>query len=200
MKCIETGSKETAALTSKSTPVFDPNATFIIVSHSLGSFLMFSALHAEYHPHGERFEGDDTRRTEAFDYLLGHLSQAYFFANQIPLLEMAKLGAVKSKSFLDLEAWSTQRKLSGNRDSSDDSKPLGQIIAWSDPNDLLTWYLGDDFQSWQAKPETRIVIVNNIVKNASTWNWLWLLESPEHAHDNYARNPKVIRSLLQPLE
>lgn len=200
MKCIETGSKETAALTSKSIPILDPNATFIIVSHSLGSFLMFSALHAEYSPHGEKFDGDDTKRTEAFHYLLGHLSQAYFFANQIPLLEMAKLGAINSKSFLDLGAWDTQRKLLESRGANDDSKPLGQIVAWSDPNDLLTWYLGGDFQSWQATPGTRILIVNHIVKNATTWNWLWLFESPEHAHDNYAKNSDVIRSLLKPLE
>jgi hypothetical protein len=198
MKCIETGSKETTALTSKSTPVLDPHATFIIVSHSLGSFLMFSAVHAEYSPHGEKFVGDNTKRTEAFHYLLGHLSQAYFFANQIPLLELAKLGGVSSKSFLDLTAWSCQRKLSEGVAASEDSKPLGQIVAWSDPNDLLTWFLGSDFQSWQAPPATRILIVNHIVKNAT--KWFWLLENPESAHDNYAKNPEVIRSLLQPLE
>lgn len=200
MKCIKTGSEETAALTAKSVPVLDPDASFIIVSHSLGSFLMFSALHSEYSPEGKKFDGDDAKRTEAFDYLLGHLSQAYFFANQIPLLELAKLGAIKSKSFLDLAAWSAQRKLAQSRGAADDSKPLGQIVAWSDPNDLLTWYLGNDFQLWQATPATRILVVNHIVKNATTWNWLGLLESPEHAHDDYAKNSEVIRSLLKPLE
>ena len=184
----------------KSMPPLDTNLHFITVSHSLGSFLMFSALHAEYSPDGQKFNSDDAERTKVFDYLLGHLSLAYFFANQIPLLELAKLGAVNSKSFLDLETWSAQRKLFAGAGAADGSKPLGQIVAWSDPNDLLTWYLGADFQTWQATPASRILVVNNVVKNATTWNWIGLLENPEHAHDDYAKNPNVIRSILKPLE
>jgi hypothetical protein len=199
MKCVETGSVTTTALTSKTTPLLDPDAHYITVSHSLGSFLIFSALHAEYSPEGEKFGGADDKRTEVFDYLLGHLSQAYLFANQIPLLELAKLGSVSSKSFLDLEVWSNQRKIAKGLGSASTTELLGQIISWSDPNDLLTWYLGGDFQAWQTRTGSGISVVNNIVKNSSTWNWLWLFENPGDAHDNYAKNPKIIRSILKPL-
>lgn len=168
----------------------DPNAQFITISHSLGSFLLFSALHSE-------FDVQDARRTEVFNYVLGHLEEANFFANQIPLLEMAKLGTPTSK-FAGLDAWSKARKKYLRLSDGPTSEIIGRVVSWSDANDLLTWYLGEDFKAWQAKPGSGIEVDNEIVKNSSTWNWLGLLENPERAHDNYSKNQHVIRSLLEP--
>jgi hypothetical protein len=199
VKCVDKGTAETAALTSRQFTSADPNARFITISHSLGSFLIFSALHAEYIPNGVKFNSDKDEevRTKVFDYLLGRLSQAYFFANQIPLLELSKMSAPNEKSFLDLSAWSRARRQTLGIGNAVPSQPLGQIVSWSDANDLLTWYLGDDFTNWQAPSQNDIRVVNKLVKNATTWNWLGLLENPELAHGNYATNPAVIRSLLQ---
>lgn len=179
---------------------------YISISHSMGSFLIFSALHPEYEASSAAKGVDRAQRAADLDYLLGHLSQAYFFANQIPLLELAKLGTSKSgKSFVDLESWSQQRGavLSRSATGADCSKPLAQIVAWSDPDDLLTWYLGTDFQQWQAKSadgktDNGVCVVNKRVKN--TTRWFGLIAGPLAAHDNYARNPRVIRALLEPLQ
>jgi hypothetical protein len=197
IKCVDQG-------TATATPASPtgPGRQFVTISHSLGSFLIFSALHAEYLPGKKQFNTDaeEKRRAQIFNDLLGHLSQAYFFANQIPLLELSKLNLPNEKVFVDLSAWCNARRQALGIGTAAPSKPLGQIISWSDPNDLLTWFLGDDFKAWQAPPRNDILVINNLVKNATTWNWLWLFENPELAHGNYATNPAVIRSLLQPLQ
>ena len=64
-----------------------------------------------------------------------------------------------------------------------------QIVAWSDPNDLLSWEVPD-------LSKEGINVVNLYPKNAT--RWLWLLEMPLAAHDNYAKNKSVIRALLNP--
>lgn len=194
MKSVTKASVTTAQITSQEPVLLDQNAEYIIISHSLGSFLIFSALHLD----SGSPDGSDPQRVQVFNYLLGHLTQAYFFANQIPLLELARLGSQSgSKSFLDLRNWADQRR-AATAGKAANGEPLAQIVAWSDPNDLLTWYLGQDFQNWQAANANGVQVVNRIVKNAP--HWFWIVEGPTSAHDNYAKNRTVIRSLLKPLQ
>ena len=202
IKCVAKGAEETGTLTSRPVNFTDPNAQFIIISHSLGSFLILSSYQTANDPQALRFISpqEEKRREQDFCYLMGRLSQVYFFANQIPLLELAKMSPADARNFLDFSAWSTCRQTALGPRNMDPSKPVGQIVSWSDPNDLLTWYLGADFKSWQASDHSDILVVNKLVKNATTFNWLWLFESPDHAHNDYAKNPVVIRSLLQPLQ
>lgn len=195
MKSVSTGNAASAQITAKASAQLDPQAEYITISHSMGSYLIFSALQ-----HGGQDgapESADAERQRVFDYLLGHLTQAYFFANQIPLLELARLGtADEAKRMLDLKHWAAERRnvvASGALPATD---PLAQIVAWSDPNDLLTWYLGEDFERWQAADGVKVA--NRRVKNAR--HWFWIVEGPTSAHDDYAKNREVIRELLKPLQ
>jgi hypothetical protein len=198
MKCVSTASATTAQLNTAAPLHQAENAEYIAISHSLGSFLIFSALHLEYTPPTGSLDGSDSKREEVFNYLLGHLSQAYFFANQIPLLELAKLGSTQdAQAFFDLKNWADQRRKVVEKTPGSGGAPLVQIVAWSDSNDLLTWYLSDDFQHWQAN-DNGVYVVNRLVKNAP--HWFWLLEGPTSAHDNYASNREVMRELLKPLQ
>jgi len=198
MKCVSTAAATTAHLNTTTPTQQAADAEYISISHSLGSFLIFSALHLEYTPPTGSLDGSDPKREEVFDYLLGHLSQAYFFANQIPLLELAKLGSAQdADAFLDLKNWADQRRKFMKNTPSNGTEPLVQIVAWSDPNDLLTWYLGEDFERWQANGNG-VHVVNRLVKNAP--HWFWAVEGPTSAHDNYAKNSEVIRELLKPLQ
>jgi hypothetical protein len=202
IKCVAKGAEETAELTSRPADPKDPNAQFIIISHSLGSFLILSSYQSANDQQELKFISLQERkqRDQVFCYLMGRLSQVYFFANQIPLLELARMSPPDAKDYLDLSAWAGCRRTALGPGNMDPAKPLGQIVSWSDPNDLLTWYLGADFKSWQASDQSDILVVNNLVKNATTFNWLWLFENPDHAHNDYAKNRVVIRSLLQPLQ
>lgn len=171
----------------------DPIAHFITVTHSLGSYLLFSALALE-RPRSDVSAEQAAVMKDRFHGLLEHLDAAFFIANQIPLLEMAWLGTTRTH-FFAFEDWSKARKEHRGLNEGPTSEIVGKVVAWSDPNDLLSWYLGADFQQWQTPPGNGIEVENHLVKNAT--RWFWLFENPSTAHDNYALNPAVIRALLK---
>ena len=166
-----------------------PNQEFVIVSHSLGSYLIFSALDlSPTEPNPLKMEKWKGR----FQNILARTSMVYFFANQLRLLELANLDAPsesKPNMAAHLEEWGRLRRnyLTSQMDSNRKNLAPPQIISWSDPSDLLTWNV----------PELRFVVVKNrTVKNSI--HWLWLLEWPSDAHGNYAMNNKVINVMLKP--
>jgi hypothetical protein len=165
------------------------DSEYIVISHSLGSFLVFTALNSQARgtivptpyqnppPISPVVAG-------AFTYVLRHTGQAYFFANQVPLLELAMLGTATSAGAsanyaVDLAHWGDVRAKAGG------SKP--QVVAWSDRDDLLSWHV-PDIQG--------VNVVNLYAKNA--FRWFGLFAGPLAAHDNYASNKAIIRLLLDP--
>jgi hypothetical protein len=169
-----------------------PDSEYIVVSHSLGSFLVFSALNSQKHSSAKLARPDSTEAATpkpgvvagAFTYVLRHTGQAYFFANQVPLLELAMLrdpsqSADLTNYAIDLAHWGDVRTRAGG------SKP--QVVAWSDSSDLLSWYV-PDIQG--------VNVVNLYAKNA--FRWFGLIEGPLAAHDKYASNKAVIRALFSP--
>jgi hypothetical protein len=152
-----------------------PNQEFVVVSHSLGSYLMFSALDVPSDPLAttQQWRAD-------FDYVLANTSKAYFLANQVRLLELANLDVTKNGNLIThLKSWSDRRSTA--------HKPVPQIVAWSDPSDLLTWTV--------PPMDPKIALVTNEpVQNAP--HWFWLLENPGKAHTTYDQNKRVISVLL----
>jgi hypothetical protein len=163
-----------------------PNQEFVIVTHSLGSYLIFSALDvgpaASANPEVRNWRSQ-------FDHVLSHTTIVYFFANQLRLLELANLD-VKTH----LRNWGKLRHdyLASQMDLTRSAAPAAKIVAWSDPSDLLTWTVPD----LEHDTGYEIEVENHLVRNAI--HWLWLFEGPTGAHDNYASNGKVIRTMLKP--
>lgn len=160
---------------------------YVIVSHSLGSYLIFAALDIN----SASPKATDAEEAEnPFGHILERTSLVYFFANQLRLLQLANLdGRSNDTNNLanHLELWGKLRCdfLKAQADSSGTcARP--QIVALNDPSDLLTWTV----------PKISSVDVSNIVvKNAR--HWLWLFESPTKAHDNYATNQNAIGQMLK---
>jgi hypothetical protein len=159
---------------------------YVIVSHSLGSYLMFAAL--DDNPPGLQ---TDSSRANAIQYdaILSRTSSVYFFANQLRLLELANLDSSSEKNMTShLEHWGKVRTdyLKSHAAVAQQYPPRPQITAWNDPSDLLTWTV----------PDIKNVDVTNVpVHNAI--HWLWLLEGPTSAHDGYAHNSSVISEMLK---
>jgi hypothetical protein len=153
---------------------------FIIVSHSLGSYLIFSALNVD----SAAAEGFG----EKFQQILARTSLVYFFANQLRLLELAGLDGATDKSLAThLKAWGKARcdYLKSLPESGQQCQPP-RITALNDPSDLLTWTV----------PSLPTVEVKNVsVKNAT--HWLGLIENPTPAHNRYVRNRQVIEEMLK---
>jgi hypothetical protein len=164
-----------------------PNQEFVIVTHSLGSYLIFSALDLPLSQPEPPSPQDWKLR---FEQVLAQTSSVYFLANQLRLLELANLDVSPAQNMLkNLESWGRLRRQYQSglvAPSSNDLLPP-QIVAWSDPSDLLSWNV----------PDLNVVLVRNItVKNAT--HWFWLIENPAAAHANYATNHRVISAMLKP--
>ena len=161
------------------------NQEYVIVSHSLGSYLIFAAL--DISPATSQTPTVQ-RSGDTFEQILGRTPLVYFFANQLRLLELASLDQPPGKSLLShLEAWARLRceyEKSVLGDTHACVRP--QIISLNDPSDLLTWTV----------PELATVEVHNVVVKNST-HWLGLIESPTKAHNNYAKNKNAIGQMLK---
>lgn len=177
---------------------------FVIVSHSLGSFLVFSTLtdrvtparcaalrNAPVQPDQPENAGTESvsvAEDRAACYILEHTSMLYFFANQIPLLYLATVippqppATAQAQGAADLstqmQALQAMRQYFGQTEI--------HITAFSDPSDLLSWHFPP--------------IANTVVENCSVRNtfWRWLIVSPEGAHTNYAQNKQVLRIMMDP--
>jgi hypothetical protein len=158
---------------------------YVVVSHSLGSYLIFSAL--DINPSVPKTPSVQ-RAGDAFEQVMGRTSLVYFFANQLRLLELASIdGASEQDMASHLEAWGKLRcDYLKSMPGSTQTCERPQIIALNDPSDLLTWTV----------PELESVEVHNVIVKNST-HWLWLIESPTKAHDNYARDKSAIRQMLR---
>jgi hypothetical protein len=167
-----------------------PNQEFFFVSHSLGSYLIFSAM---------EFDGSQTDSASSQDWrvryenVLSQTSTVYFLANQLRLLELANLDVSAGVNMMDhLKKWGQLRHdylLSLGPATPDDLKPA-LIVAWSDPSDLLSWTVPD------LTDTSNVSVENLIVKNAL--HWFWLIENPASAHANYATNHRVIEAIIKP--
>ena len=175
----------------------DPKHEFVLVSHSLGSYLIFSALNIDP---ADRSYAATERAREAYAQVLKQTSLVYFFANQVPLLELANLDEApvtasetgqrvdNADEFVaNLQAWGRLACDYQRTVTPGEACRRPKIVALNDPSDLLTWRV----------PEMEWVEVENIsVQNAV--HWFGLIEDPTKAHENYAKDKRAIRQMLRP--
>jgi hypothetical protein len=167
----------------------DPNLAradqeFVIVSHSLGSYLIFSAL--DVNQVTVQTATNEELRSDLRE-ILKRTSLVVFFANQLRLLELSSLDGPTEKNIAThLEDWGKARcdYLKTLPNASQECKPP-MMIALNDPSDLLTW---------TVPPLGEIHVVNYSVKNSI--RWLGLVESPTKAHSNYATDKRAIKEML----
>ncbi len=178
---------------------------FFFVTHSLGSYLSVVALDSDWlglqSPELSEFAISPQQKTAA-DYLSSHTAGFYFLANQLELLEFALVsapnqassssapGASSSQTLkpMSITNWVSKRQAFLKRRSSLIAVP--QIIAWSDPDDLL---------SWDVPNIEGVNVVNLHVRN-SGFKIPPFIAWPTGAHDNYAKNRRVLRVIFKPTQ
>lgn len=192
----------------------------VIISDSLGSRIVFDALCTE----GGASCGNNLRfrdamptppeRVGALDALLAERLEAsvgsvYMFANQLPLLELGNLDPPPAGTSLEdfvkhtaacygpfPLAWSDRSKTVGRRWDS------VQVIAFTDPNDALSYHLGDRFKrrcGHAGGDATRgdsgslpLDIVNVTLPNAKP-RWLFVYSALGQAHSSgFKTNDRAI--------
>lgn len=172
------------------------------VTHSLGSYLSLVALDSDLlgPPDPELAEFRITpEQRKAADYFSAQTVGFYFLANQLALLQLARVSASSEGEANPCPSsgagtpvppfiahWRCKRDLYLAQHASIVNGP--QIVAWSDPNDLLSWEV----------PEIEGVHVVNIRVRNSGFRIPPFLDSPGSAHANYAKNREVLRLILKP--
>ena len=162
-----------------------PNEEFVIVTQSLASYLVFSALDIDPAVTQTPLV---LQSAGAFTQVLRQTSLVYFFANQVPLFELANLENSPTDRFVaHLELWGKVHCEYEQEQWPGMPCRLPKIVALNDPSDLLTWTV----------PKLGSVDVHNYrVRNA--FRWFWLVEDPMKAHVNYARDRRAIGEMLNP--
>jgi hypothetical protein len=143
---------------------------------------MFSALDLQNDPQAAATHPDWKAN---IGILLSRTSHAYFMANQVRLLELANLELEYLDDTNNVNLITHLKYWCGLRFRA--QQPSPQIVAWSDPGDLLTWGVPDLSQS-------HVTVQNCPAQNAV--RWFWLLENPISAHTKYDQNERVLRAMV----
>ena len=195
-------SLEAAGVNLQTSSQEDAGPDFFFITHSLGSYLSLAALDSEWlgpeTPELSEFLISPEEKAAA-DYFAAHTAGFYFLANQVELLELARVSApnqpdtnpsssvpAKTRKPRSITHWRSMRQSFLEHRSS--LSPGPQIIAWSDPNDLL---------SWDVPHIDGVNVVNIHVRN-SGFKIPPFVVWPTGAHDNYAKNSKVLRVIFKP--
>ena len=156
---------------------------FAVVAESLGAFVVLDAAAV------------CGRAREVMD----SACDLWLFANQFPLLELARVAHLHSgEEAAAPAAASTQwrgllhRWATAPRAGPAISRPR-QILAFSDPSDALTW-LVPKLPAAPGEPEP--IVVNIFDRNE--FDFLHLVADPVSAHTGHDHSPAVLRLMLTP--
>jgi len=166
----------------------------IIVAESLGSKIIADAVWAL------KPGGSDAEKAE-FGNRIASIKQIFLLANQIPILDLAgplvqpgvneptPSGAPAKTSLAQLIS-----RISAYRNASVQFTGKPVVVAFSDPNDVLSYRLLNDHISSEAR------LVNVIVSNDWTFTPPFLdkyaLEAPDTAHCDYRGNAAVLSLMV----
>ena len=153
---------------------------FVVISESLGSFVVLDAFN-------NLFED-----SSAAQRVGERAADLYFFANQFALLELARIDAVAAAHL----APSTSpvhllRRWALSRPGAEAARRPKQVIAFSDPSDLLTYPVP---KMKDTGGQDLALVVN--VYDRNEWSWLRLFANPTTAHTAHARNEGVLRLMF----
>jgi len=182
-----------------------PPVKVAVISSSLGSAIAFDAL--------SELESQGGARRTAARNVASATTHVFMFANQLPLMEMANVGAPDAANWLDqypcppkklapAAAAAPARGIGGflgvRRAVSEMLRTQGltppplYVVAFSDPNDLLTYFITKRFKDHCADATFANVAVTN-----AHWLWFSAFANPVPAHIGYRSNDEVLRMIVE---
>lgn len=160
---------------------------YIVIAESLGSFVVLDSIIANK-KHVEK--------------VISETQDIYFFANQVALLELSRIAMPSTQNalgltdessnignrslFSALSRFASQPKSGFDENTQKNVVQKKQVIAFSDPSDLLT-YRVPKISGW--------VVANVYVNNS--WGFLGLFKEPTKAHIGHVNNKYVLDILFR---
>lgn len=155
--------------------------TLAVVAESLGSFAVLDA-----------FQNPPTEANAGVRQVLSNTGYLVFLANQFALLELARPAATDASATAFaagpqrlLEAWARTPPSMSMGVQPFSTPPVRQVIAYSDPSDVLTYDV----------PKVDGVSVYNVSVRLAR-RWFGLVANPARAHASHMKSTAVQRHLI----
>ncbi len=209
----------------------DSGPEFFFITHSLGSYLSLAAIDADWlgatHAGALPQFAISAGQKSAADYLSAHTAGFYFLANQVELLELARISV--SDQAAATAPCPVSPPSSGSETPPAPAPPSSNASAASAAElpastaishwqcqrqiylerrsaahgpsllgpQIISWSDPDDLLSWNVPRIDPVRVVNLLVHN-SAFKIPPFLVWPTGAHANYAKNPRVLRVIFEP--
>lgn len=165
------------------------NDEYSVVSHSLGSRIVMDGMHSLAHNFSEKTEAHNasSKETDFIDAFKQKSIPLYMLSNQLPLLQM---GHKPPEVSGDKEAYCTA-------DGSHYNERLVEktsVIAFSDPNDLLSYAIPQEFEDHHLDSRLCAEVTNININVAKIVDLLGMgkFANPLTAHTGYDTDDRVV--------
>ena len=177
----------------------DPDDEVAIITTSLGSYMTLDTLARM--SRGFKIMGEAPFKPERVRDLLDQITQIFMLANQVPLLELSEVsnppGGVRAtnnlpglQGFLQVRKEVRQKKANPKQDVP---RWKLRIVAFSDPNDLLTYPLGPQDVANEGELD---VSVRNVTVSVERHAILGIFAWPLTAHTGHDKSDKVLELIV----
>src|SRR5215831_16907737 len=171
---------------------YGPQDELAIITESLGSYMCYDTLLKM--SRGERIMGERDYSADVVQDLIGHTNYVYMLANQLPLLELSEvsnplpLRHASATAVKQLAEIRRQNKPKARLQQQ--QAPLAlHLVAFSDPNDLLSYPLD------QSSVSGSTIVYSNAVVSVERSAILGVFAWPMTAHTGHDKS-KVVMDLL----
>ena len=177
----------------------------VIITHSLGGYMIMDAIQDELRGLCE-VNGDRVAATRTpAEKVLENTPVIYMMANQLALLDLSTLrrdpnaprrardiaGEKLTNDFA--KCWAAARARSAAREGR--TAPVSQVVAFSDPNDILSWRLEPRNLQFPRADWGKVAVTNVFMSNGE-FSAPGLFSDPVNAHVGYFVNPTVMDMLI----
>jgi len=167
--------------------------SYVFVSHSLGSRILADALQLITEVYGQQIAAKSASRNSKdwHDALQAKTLTIFMLSNQLPLLQLGREAPEV------INQYSNYCTATGTK-TGQRMFARTNIIAFSDPNDILSWAVPPDYEDNNMDSRMCPVISNVIINIAEVTNVLGVeLASPGEAHRGYDNDQRVIKLMAR---
>ena len=171
---------------------YQPQDELAIITESLGSYMCYDTLLKM--SRGESIMGEKDYSAAVVQDLIGHTNYVYMFANQLPLLELSEVSnplPLRHESATAVKALAEirrQNKPKARLQQPQALLPL-HLVAFSDPNDLLSYPLDKSSISGSTIAYSNVTV--SVERSAILGVFAW----PMTAHTGHDKSKVVMDSL-----
>lgn len=169
---------------------FAPEDEVAVITYSLGSYMCYDTLLKM--SRGESIMGERDYSAGVVRDLVGQTNYVFMLANQLPLLELSEVSnpiSLRQTSTSDTVKSLAEIRRQNRPKSAAQRQPAVlplHLVAFSDPNDLLSYPLDEHSVSGSS------IAYSNVIISVQRSALLGIVADPMTAHTGHERSPAVM--------